>query len=176
MINIQIQADVKYLEKHLDASQRKHLPAAINAALNRTADQTWTAARRHIDSYTGFKIAQIKAMMAFYRSNPRKLAAILKAPRFAPNMIRYGARQNKIGVTAKPGKKMQLFRGHFIANKGRTVFHRTTKARLPIEPTYGYSLRREFARQGTIDVMDRAAAEVWAKRLKHEIDRRIQEI
>lgn len=145
-MQVDIKADIAAARRRLSDAQRRIIPAATNRALNRTGDHANTLTVRELSGITGLKQKDVRAAMQRTRSNFGNLTYRLAAIGRALNLIRFSARQTQKGVTATAWGKRKLYKGTFIANQGRTVFVRESKARLPIKAVHGPSLPREFAR------------------------------
>lgn len=160
-MKIDIKADVAAARRRLSDTQRRILPAATNRALNRTGDHANTLTVRELAGITGLKQKDVRAAMQRVRANFSNLTYRLAAIGRALNLIRFGARQTKKGVTASAWGKRKLYKGTFIANQGRTVFVRESKARLPIKAVHGPSLPREFARAEFMAKLKEAVTVKW---------------
>jgi hypothetical protein len=144
--SIDIRFDTKDVERELNRWQREVIPKAAAAALNKVAATIEVQTAREISKTTGMGVRTIKEKIAVHRAGPAHLIASIEGFAHAPNLIRYGARQTKQGVSANAWNKRKIYKHTFIANQGRTVFARVGKARLPIKPIYGPSVRKEFER------------------------------
>lgn len=160
-MQLNIKADVAAARRRLSDIQRRVLPAATNRALNRTGDHANTITVRDLAQVTGLKQKDVRAVMTRTRSNFGNLTYRLAAIGRALNLIRFGARQTKKGVSASAWGQRKIYRGTFIANQGRTVFVRESAKRLPIRPVHGPSLPREFARAEFMARLKAAVATKW---------------
>ena len=61
------------------------------------------------------------------------------------NKKQLAALQNQLGFLIKRGGGLKTIPGAFVGNKGRTIFIRTGKARLPIEPVQVIGFSQMFA-------------------------------
>lgn len=160
-MKIDIKGDVAAARRRLNDMQRRILPAATNRALNRTGDHANTLTVRELAGITGLKQKDVRAAMTRVRANFSNLTYRLAAIGRALNLIRFGARQTKKGVSASAWGKRKIYRGTFIANQGRTVFVRTSHARLPIKAVHGPSLPREFGRAEFMARLKEAVTVKW---------------
>jgi hypothetical protein len=111
-------------------------------AINRTVDQAKTAMSREIRSSYQLSASYVRDRLrvkrAIGRAGKLDLSAELiggDGKRRSANVIAFGARRNAQGISVLISKGQRKTISHaFVANKGRTVFARTGKARLPIEP------------------------------------------
>lgn len=111
-------------------------------SLNRTIEQARTQMSREIRAEFNLKPAYVRERLrirkAFASSGRFSLSAELAGgnpKRRSANVIAFGARQDAQGVSVQIKKRQRkTIKGAFIGNKGRTVFRRLGKERLPIEP------------------------------------------
>ena len=85
------------------------------------------------------------------------------------NKKQLAALQNQLGFLIKRGGGLKTIPGAFVGNKGRTIFIRTGKARLPIEPVQVIGFSQMFASNR---IRDRILAKINAD-LVIEVDRSI---
>ena len=83
------------------------------------------------------------------------------------NKKQLAALQNQLGFLIKRGGGLKTIPGAFVGNKGRTIFIRTGKARLPIEPVQVIGFSQMFASNR---IRDRILAKIKAD-LVIEVDR-----
>ena len=83
------------------------------------------------------------------------------------NKKQLAALQNQLGFMIKRGGGLKTIPGAFVGNKGRTIFIRTGKARLPIEPVQVIGFSQMFASNR---IRDRILAKINAD-LVIEVDR-----
>lgn len=83
------------------------------------------------------------------------------------NKKQLAALQNQLGFLIKRGSGLKTIPGAFVGNKGRTIFIRTGKARLPIEPVQVIGFSQMFASNR---IRDRILAKINAD-LVIEVDR-----
>lgn len=165
-MQIDVRVDVEKAIRSLWVMQRDVNTAAA-AALNRVGVTARAAAAREISKASGLPVNQVRKHVPLVRANKWNLQCEISARPYAPNLIRYSARQTKAGVSANAWRKRKVYRGTFIANKGRTVFKRVGPARLPIKAVYGPSVRREFIR----DTVAKAINTTVEQRFALEFDR-----
>lgn len=169
MFQIDVRADIAKALRDVDALQR-NVTRAASAALNRVGTTARAVAAREISAETGLKVSEVKDRLPTVRANRDSLEVIITAKPWAPNLIRFAARQTKRGVSANAWRSRKVYRSTFIANKGRTVFKRTGPARLPIAPVYGPSVPRTFIRDRTTGAIRRTVAQ----RFPIEFDRALR--
>jgi Prophage minor tail protein Z (GPZ) len=145
--------DVQRALGRLQAGVRE---SALTSAINKTLDQAKTAMVRGITAEFNVKAGYVRERLRVVRASKRGgLFAIEGSLRGgserkrSANIIAFVERSTSLAQAKKrrkAGTLGQLFvkvkrngpakalKGAFIGNKGRTVFRRTGKARLPIEP------------------------------------------
>ncbi len=148
---------------------------AANRALNRTGDQVQTRVVRDLAQQTGLKQKDIRAALIRVRAQWTRLLTSLTASGRTLNLIRFGARQTRAGVSANAWGQRRIYPHTFIANRGRTVFRRAVIGgkrvrRLPIVPVHGPSIPREMAREAIRQAVEQTVHEQWPKNFQHELE------
>lgn len=151
---ITVKIDTSATDRLINDLQRSIVPKAINAALNRVVVTGRSEAVRTIARTTGLKQKDIREHLDIRRAGRGDPAAEIRAKPWSPNLIRYQARQTQAGVSAKAWGQRKVYKGSFIGNKGRTVFTRTGKARLPLKALHGPSVPREFMRDVSLQALE----------------------
>jgi len=149
---ISIDSNIKELTRDLTNVQKKLIPQVASRAINRTARTVFTRLKRQIAKDTGLKQKEIASRFTLIKSNKSTLSALVRMIGRWFNLARFGAKQFKGGVKASAWGQRKMYRGAFIANKGRTVFAltpgaRRNKTRLPIKALVGPNPSREFNKQ-----------------------------
>jgi hypothetical protein len=124
MINFDVSVDIRAAMAALTEVQRKVIPQAAASALNRVATSARRVAVDTIRKETNIKAAAVRKYVTTKKASKSILTAEIRASKYAPNLINFGARQTKKGVSANAWAKRKIYRGAFIGNKGRTVFIR----------------------------------------------------
>ena len=152
MITISIKSNFPDVAKSLDLLPEQLGNKAMASALNKTIKQGRTQMARGISQEynLSYKAANGRLRITSAKGTGRQLMlrAALDAPgRHGMNLIEFvlrGAKGTKkagtaghVGFRIKRGGPIKFIRGAraaFIGNKGRTLFRRVGKERLPIEP------------------------------------------
>jgi len=130
---------------------RKYVQKAMVTALNKVGAEVVTQAKRELKDATGLKAGVVakKIKKDKARRGDEEYSIFIKS-RYL-NVIEFGARQTKRGVSAKAWGKRKIYRGAFIGggrNSGkRLVFKKLKDNPKRIEALHGASLPREFHRQ-----------------------------
>ena len=151
-----VRLDTSGAERVLRQLSQEVRDKAMAETLSKVADQGRTAMRREIAAT--FNLTQSDVKPKLYTRKPRRVSGqyVLQAEvysvgrggRRSLNIIRFverrvtlaeGRRRAKAGTNGLYAKVLRagsnkLLKGAFIGNRGRTVFRRIGKERLPIEP------------------------------------------
>lgn len=138
------------------------------SALNKAADQGKTAAVREIAARYAVKASYARERVSIRRATFKQgrfsMEVQIRAgngAKRAANVIAFAAKQNKVGVAVKIRRDAprQTIRGAFIGNKGRTVFRRVGRGRLPIEPVQTIDVPQMFNARKVKDTVVRIIQE-----------------
>lgn len=168
MLDFDVSADFREVER-----MYSHMPGVVEKAavrsLNRTNDQVATIARRMIAKDMGIPVKAVRAGMFKIKAMRHKLVAGTVARGRPLNLIRFKARQTRRGVSATAWGKRKVYKGAFIANQGRTVFKRTSKARTPIKAMWGPSIPKTMLQDYVIKAMNQTANRQWRKNFARDL-------
>lgn len=180
-MQLSIETNFPEVQRQIDLLAAEVANKATARALNRTIELARTAMSREIRSEFVIDARYVRERLRIKRASfyggVLELQAALEAqakPRSA-NVIRFGARQVAQGVSVKIRKSggRKVIRGAFIGNKGRTVFRRVGKERLPIEPIRTIDVAQMFnAKRINARVIDTIKArfpEVWDRELAYAL-------
>ena len=167
MFTINVHADFKPLVDRLNAVKAAAGDKALVSALNKTVAQAQTQMSRAIREEFNISAAEVRERLRVERANRRSgyrfTAALLGNPEGrrnrSLNVIRFLERSTSLAeakrrdargtleqlhfkIKRRGGK--QIIEGAFIANKGRTVFIREGKERLPIKPVQTVGVPQMF--------------------------------
>jgi len=130
---------------------RKYVQKALVTALNKVGAEVFTQAKRELKNATGLKAGVVaKGLKKDKARRGDEEYSIFIKSRYK-NVIEFGARQTKRGVSAKVWGKRKIYRGAFIGggrNSGkRLVFKQAEDNPKRAVALHGASLPREFHRQ-----------------------------
>ena len=128
-MKIDVSVDVKKAMAMLQQVKSSLIPAATVSALNRVATTARSVAVREIRGQTAIKASDVRKYVTVRKASRADMTAEIKARAYAPNLMRYGAREVKQGVSANAWGKRKIYRNAFIGNRGRTVFARVDSDR-----------------------------------------------
>jgi len=157
MIVINVRSNIDEVIRGLDQFGRDIAEQAARPALNKTIGKGNTEMRRAITAEYALGDSEVRAKLAVRRASGRAggtMVAILEAfagsrGKRSMNVIRFlekkitlaearrrrkGGTLNQLRFKIRRAAGAKTIDGAFIGNNGRTVFRRTGKARLPIEP------------------------------------------
>lgn len=169
MLDFDVTADFREAERMF-----KHMPRVVEKAavrsLNRTNDSVATIARKLIAKDMGIPAKAVRVGMFKLKAIRHKLTASTIARGRPINLIRFKARQTKKGVSASAWGKRKVYKGTFIANKGRTVFKRKGKARAPIRGVWGPSIPKTMLEDYIVKAMQETANTQWQKNFARDLN------
>ncbi len=150
-MEVKVNSNFKKALRDIGNVPRKYVQKAMVTALNKVGAEVFTQAKRELRDATGLKAGVVakKIQKDKARRNDNTYSIFIKS-RYK-NVIEFGARQTKKGVTAKVWGKRRIYRGAFIGsgrNSGKQlVFKKRTDNPKKIRALHGASLPREFYRQ-----------------------------
>ena len=178
-MQVSVIGDMKAVLKDLTVLEKKTVPAATVAALNKTAKKVRTDGTREIAAQLQVKAKNIRRRIRTRRASRRYQVTtirFLKAPISAVDEMTAGARQKGL---ERPGKRSGIKAGkhkfpHSFVGTGPGgnvhVFERVSKVRLPIE-------KRVISIEGAEEVLNkhvRRSGVHFRKLFEHELRWRIK--
>lgn len=185
-MRLTISTNFPEVERSLDRLRADVADTVRVRSVNRTMEQARTAMSREIRQDYALTASYVRERLlvskAVFRGGRLSVEATLtgsgsRRGSRAANVIAFDAKQVKAGVSVriKRGGSKKVIAGAFIANKGLTVFRRTGKKRLPIEPVRTIDVPQMFTskrvNQAVIRVIEQKFPEVFASQLKFALDR-----
>lgn len=198
MIKIEIKG-MKEVQANLARIPRELQAKVMQPAINKVADKARAEIARAIPEEYAVKATEVRQAVSLRRAQGGNLQAVIdvfgsKSRRGrSANLVHFlaavqaagqafkarGAKASKrdlaaldqqLGFLIKKSGGIKKIEGAFIGNKGRTIFRRTGKGRLPIEPVQVIGFSQMFnSRKINRRVMDKIRAE-----LPVEIDRALK--
>ena len=140
-MEVKVNSNFKKALRDIGNVPRKYVQKAMVTALNKVGAEVFTQAKRELKDATGLKAGVVaKGMKKDKARRGDEEYSIWIKSRYK-NVIEFGARQTKRGVSAKVWGKRKIYRGAFIGG-GRNSGNPKR-----IEALHGASLPREFHRQ-----------------------------
>lgn len=172
MLKFSVQSDIARVRAQI-AGKDRQINLAASRAINRALDSARSAATKALSKSTGIKPQRaIRDKLRVSPADPNRLIGAIGVEAWTPNLIRFNARQTKRGVSASAWEKRKVYPRTFIGNKGRTVFKRVGKNRLPIKAVHGPRLHVESAKAEIRKAMDAVARPRFRKEFRREVMRR----
>ena len=150
-MEVKVNSNFKKALRDIGNVPRKYVQKAMVTALNKVGAEVVTQAKRELKEATGLKAGVVakKIKKDKARRGDEEYSIFIKS-RYL-NVIEFGARQTKRGVSAKVWGKRKIYRGAFIGsgrNSGkRLVFKQAEDNPKRAVALHGASLPREFHRQ-----------------------------
>ena len=149
-MEIKIKGTIKQAVRNVKKVNKKYVPKAMVTALNEMGKEVMTQAKRELKDATGLKAGTVakKIQKDKARRNDNTYSIFIKS-RYL-NVIEFGARQTKRGVSAKAWGNRKIYRGAFIGrgqNSGKQLVFKKGRGSKQIKAVHGASLPREFERQ-----------------------------
>ena len=184
MIKIEVRG-IKEVQAKLDGIRRDMQAKVLQPAINKVADKARAEINRAIPQEYAVKAGEVRNAISLRSAQAGRLEAVIDIFGSARkrgrslNLIHFlaavrglavrGAKASKrdraaldqqLGFVIKKAGGLKKIDGAFIGNKGRTIFKRTGKARLPIKPVQVIGFSQMFnSRKINRRVMDKIAAE-----------------
>lgn len=190
MIRVDIRGAAE-VRRNLDRIQRELRDKALSAALNKVGAKARTEMTRAITSEFAINQADVRPRLSLSKANRGKLVVVLdpyasKRRGRSLNLIRFVEKKvtlaerrrrqksgnNQIGFRIKRTGGMKFIAGAFIANKGRTVFKRVGKERLPIQALSTIDVPQMFS---TRRIMTRVLTRI-RKEMGIEVERAVAQV
>jgi len=150
-MEVKVNSNTKEALRNIGTVQKKYVQKALVTALDKIGAEVVTQAKRELKNATGLKVGVVaKGLKKDKARRGDEEYSIFIKSRYL-NVIEFGARQTKKGVSAKVWGKRRVYKGAFIGsgrNSGKQlVFKKRKNAPKRIEALHGASLSREFHRQ-----------------------------
>lgn len=198
MIALNIRSNFPAVAEALKGAEKRAGQLALARALNRTVEQGRTAMVREISKEFAVSSSTVRARLVIRRASASgsririeaALAAPTKAGRRSINVIAFlersvtlaeAKRRAKAGTLSslrfkiKRGGGLKTIAGAFVGNRGRTIFRRVGKSRLPIESVSTIDTPQMFNARRINEAVRRVMldkfAEIFARELRFALGR-----
>ena len=158
-MEVKVKSNMKEAMRNLRNVPKKYVQKALVTSLNKVGAEVVTQAKRELKDATGLKAGVVgkKIKKDKARKGDETYSIHIKS-RYL-NVIEFGARQTKKGVSAKVWGKRRVYKGAFIGsgrNSGKQlVFKKRKNAPKRIEALHSASLPREFERQDMAKIFNK---------------------
>ena len=137
----------------------KYIQKAMVTALNKVGAEVVTQAKRELKDATGLKAGTVGKKIAKDKARRGDEEYTIRIKSRCLNLIEFGARQTKKGVSAKAWGKRKLYKHAFIGS-GRSsgkqlVFGKTRGDPKKLKALHGPSLPREFHREDMAKIFNK---------------------
>ena len=141
MIHIDVRHNIREAAANLAKLKDELQDRAVGAAVRKTVEKARAEMTRQITGEFNIKAGDVRAQLRLSYGRAGGAVKVAKLEAFgrrrghtSRNVMLFAARQVKKGVSVaiKRSSGRKVIAGAFIANKGRTVFIREDKSRLPI--------------------------------------------
>lgn len=164
-------AEVRSLLREL---RPPRLHQSMSTAVNQSAKQTAKRSTSRVAKEAGLRVKDVRGSIRVWPySKPDTLHATVKGKGKPIPLIRFNARQQKRGVSAKAWGVKKLYPGTFIATmeSGHVgVFARTSKKRYPIKELWGAGVTQVMANREVMAELDEYAED----RLRANVIRQLE--
>jgi hypothetical protein len=180
VLKISVQHNFPQVMRAVAQLEKDMADRVMARALNRTIEEGRTDMSREIRSEFNLSASKVREKLFIEKASFKggrltlQAALVSKDPRGrrrSINLINFAARQTSKGVTVKikKGGGRKTLPGAFIANKGRTVFKRQGKARLPIQPVQTIDVQQMFNTRRINAAVVRRLGPKFVKNFEHEL-------
>ena len=150
-MEVKVNSNFKKALRDIGNVPRKYVQKAMVTALNKVGAEVVTQAKRELKDATGLKAGVVAKKIKKDKARRGDETYSIHIKSRYLNVIEFGARQTKRGVSAKVWGKRKIYRGAFIGsgrNSGKQlVFKQAKDNPKRAEALHGASLPREFHRQ-----------------------------
>ncbi len=179
MIELDVQADFKEVNKMLRDLETGLVTKAANSALNKTIKSVQSAAVKDISKDIGLSQKDTRRYLIIKRATWRNLVASVTGSGKRIAISRLKPKPVKKGVTYRgKGGKRKLIPGAFIApipgSDKLGVFKRVGKKRMPIRFLRGVSIPKVMTEAAVERSMKVVAGERWQKNFQSELNYRLR--
>ncbi len=150
-MEVKVNSNFKKALRDIGNVPKKYVQKAMVTALNKVGAEVFTQAKRELKDATGLKVGVVAKGLAKDKARRGDETYTIRIKSRYKNVIEFGARQTKKGVSAKVWGKRRVYKHAFIAsgkNSGKQlVFGKTRGNPKKLKALHGPSLPREFQRQ-----------------------------
>ena len=158
-MEVKVKSNMKEAMRNLRNVPKKYVQKALVTSLNKVGAEVVTQAKRELKDATGLKAGVVAKKIKKDKARKGDETYSIHIKSRYLNVIEFGARQTKRGVSAKVWGKRKVYRGAFIGrgrNSGKQlVFKKRKNAPKRIEALHGASLPREFERQDMAKIFNK---------------------
>ena len=158
-MEVKVKSNMKKAIRAIGNVPKKYIQKALVTSLNKVGGEVVTQAKRELKDATGLKAGVVAKKIKKDKARKGDETYSIHIKSRYLNVIEFGARQTKKGVSAKVWGKRKVYRGTFIGsgrNSGKQlVFKKRKNAPKRIEALHNASLPREFERQDMAKIFNK---------------------
>ena len=173
-MEVKVNSNFKKALRDIGNVPRKYVQKAMVTALNKVGAEVVTQAKRELKDATGLKAGTVGKKIAKDKARRGDEEYTIRIKSRYLNLIEFGARQTKKGVSAKAWGKRKLYKHAFIGsgrNSGKQlVFGKTRGDPKKLKALHGASLPREFERQDMAKIFNKKIKQRFPILFKRALD------
>ena len=158
-MEVKVKSNMKEAMRKLRNVPKKYIPKALVTSLNKVGAEVVTQAKRELKDATGLKAGVVAKGMKKDKARRGDETYTINIKSRYKNVIEFGARQTKKGVSAKVWSKRRVYKGAFIGsgrNSGKQlVFGKSKRKKNKLKALHGASLPREFHREDMAKIFNK---------------------
>ena len=158
-MEVKVNSNFKKALRDIGNVPRKYVQKAMVTALNKVGAEVFTQAKRELKDATGLKAGVVAKGMKKDKARRGDETYTINIKSRYKNVIEFGARQTKKGVSAKVWGKRRVYKGAFIGsghNSGKQlVFGKSKRKKNKLKALHGASLPREFHREDMAKIFNK---------------------
>ena len=158
-MEVKVNSNFKKALRDIGNVPRKYVQKAMVTALNKVGKEVMTQAKRELKDATGLKAGVVAKKIKKDKARRGDETYSIHIKSRYLNVIEFGARQTKRGVSAKVWGTRKIYRGAFIGsgrNSGKQlVFKKRKDDPKRIEALHGASLPREFHQEDMAKIFNK---------------------
>ena len=158
-MDITVKNTIKQAMKNVKFVHQQYIPKALVTALNKVGAEVATQAKRELKDATGLKVGVVAKGLKKNKARRGDETYTINIKSRYKNVIEFGARQTKKGVSAKVWGKRRIYKGAFMGsgrNSGKQlVFGKSKRKKNKLKALHGASLPREFHREDMAKIFNK---------------------
>jgi len=184
MTSLSVQSNIAHVMKQFRGMSKKVVKKAVVTALNKVGKEANTEAKRQLANKAGLKKKTVASNMKITKANKNNLSVLISIGGRQLNLVEFGARETKKGVSSNAWGKRTVNRGAFFfqgrksgkklvgkRGKGTVTGKRGTPIKnRSVEGVYGAHVPTEYFRGGVDKILEAKIASRFNKLLATALD------
>ena len=158
-MEVTVKNTIKQAMKNVKFVHQQYIPKALVTALNKVGAEVATQAKTELKNATGLKVGVVAKGLKKDKARRGDKKYTIRIKSRYKNVIEFGARQTKKGVSAKVWGKRRVYKHAFIGsgkNSGKQlVFGKSKRNPKKLKALHGASLPREFHREDMAKIFNK---------------------